>query len=178
MTKLGELSEDFYIEYFHQLPQIDVKNIRLLWHNGYWDMPLDGILLYNGRPNWFKIFHALRIDEVRNRVDPEGIVWNDHFVRYLVVELSDEQIKEEEYWHDLFRQKVGTHTNYDENGQRKIGELRPRELWNDFYERHKRREARDFSHNLVIGWFEELVGSIKQEDDNNDDESIPSPIRR
>ena len=43
-------------------------------------------------------------------------------------------------------------------------------MWNEFYEPHKMRKPRDFSNNFVVGWFEDLEGSIKQDEDNNDDD--------
>src|SRR6266498_2506822 len=162
MTKLSDLPEDFYLDDYRQLPQIDEKDIRLLWHNGYYDGPLNGILLYQGKKRWFQIFKALQTDEVRSRVDQDGTIWNEHFVRYLVLELSEEQVKEEEYWHELFRQKVSTRTDYDEDGHRKTGDVKPREMWSEFYEPYKMRDALDLSNNVVIGWFESLWGSIEQ----------------
>jgi hypothetical protein len=167
MIRLGDLPEDFYIEYYQQLPQIDEKKIRLLWHHSYFDGPINGILLYEGKTHWFKLFYPLRTDEIRSRTDKDGIVWNDYFVRYLVIELTEEQVREEEYWHELFRQKVGTHTDYDENGQRKISELKPENSQKEYFELSKTRNSIDLSNNLVIGWFEFLWGSIEKDEDIN-----------
>jgi len=167
MTKLTDIPSDFYLEYYRQLPQIDAKEVRMLWHCAYWDGPLDGILLYRGKPHWFQIFCPLQTDEMRSRVDEENVVWNDYFVRYLVIELSKEQIKEEEYWHELFRQKVGTHTDYDENGHRAIGALKPGDMWSEFYEAYKTRTPRDLSNNQIAGWFEYVAASIRQHEDED-----------
>lgn len=169
MTKLRDLSKDFYLEYYRNLTQIDEKDVKLLWHNAYYDGPLSGILLYRSKMHWFQIFEPLRTDEVRNRVDKEGVIWSDHFTRYLVVELSEEQVKEEVHWHELFQQKVGTHTDYDNSGQRIIGEVKPREMWNEFYEPYKLRRPSDLSNNIVIGWFETVWGSVKQDEEGDDE---------
>jgi hypothetical protein len=47
--------------------------------------------------------------------------------RFLVVHLTAEQLADEERWHELSREAVGTHTDYGEPG-----ELRPREGWARF----------------------------------------------
>lgn len=164
VTKLKDLPNDFYLEYYHQMPQIAESDIRLLWHMSYYDGPLDGILLYKGKMHRFQIFQPLRVDEVKDRIDPYDVLWNDHYVRYLIIELTSEQIAEEEYWHRLFQQKVGTHTDYDETGRRTIGATRPRELWNEFYELYQARKPMDLSDNVIVGWFESLWGSSLKTD--------------
>jgi hypothetical protein len=168
MTKLSDLPEDFYLEYYRRLPQIDEKDIRPLWHNDYYDGPISGILLYQERIHWFQIFLDLRTDEAQDLIDHGGIASNHHFGRYLVLQLSEEQIREETYWHELFQQKVGTHTDYNENRQRVLGALKPRDLWDEFYEPYKTRKPEDFSDNMIVGWFETRWGSIKQDEDNDD----------
>lgn len=164
MTKLADLPTDFYLEYYQQLPQIDEQDVRILWHCGYYDGPLDGILLYQEQVHWFQIFYALRTDEIRSRTDKNGTTWLDHFVRYLVVELSDEQAKEEAYWHKLFQEEVGTHTDYNEAGHRTIGALKSQDIWHEFYEAYKTRKPHDLSNNRVVGWFESLWASIEQDE--------------
>jgi hypothetical protein len=72
----------------------------------------------------------------------------------LVIELTDEQLQEEKYWNELFREKVGTHWDYDENGRHTKGELRPREMHEEYYSAAKNRKPLDLSDNAVIGWFE------------------------
>lgn len=164
MIKFGELPQDYYLQYYKNLPQIGTKDVRILWHGSYYDAPLDGICLYQGRKCWFEIFQALQIDDVRKRVDNEGVVWFDYWVRYLLVELSDDQITEEDCLHELFRQKVGTYCDYDEQEQRRVGVLKPQEVWTEFFETTKKRKPRDFSQNYVLGWFERLFGSLEEEE--------------
>ena len=72
---------------------------------------------------WFQIFQALRVDEVRSHVDEGGIVWQDHFCRYLVIDLSDAQIEVKKCWKET-----------------------------------------DLSDNIVVGWFESLWGSIREDE--------------
>lgn len=74
--------------------------------------------------------------------------------RFAIIELSEAQLREEESWHELFKEKVGNHTDYDAHGNRFIGDITPRELWKEFYDKYSSRKPRDYSNNLVVGWFE------------------------
>lgn len=148
MVKLSDLPKD----YLTKLPQIDEKEVRILWHNDYYDGPRNGVLLYQGKVYWFQIQDDIcdllpHSDEV-NEAEESG------YNRFLVIELTDEQFQEEKYWNELFRQKVGTHWDYDENGNPIKGELRSGETWKEFYSAAKNRKPLDLSNNAVIGWFE------------------------
>jgi hypothetical protein len=131
-VKLGEAKAQNAID---KLPQVDLNAIRLLWHSDYWDGALTGLLLYEERKYWFENYDD--VESTRRR--------------YLIIEISDEHLKEAEYWHELFREKVGTHTDYDENRHRNIGALKPKATWNEFYEPFQKRVAPDYSENTVIG---------------------------
>jgi hypothetical protein len=122
------------------LPKIEESHFQLLWDCDYWDGPKSGILLYQKRKLWFQMFN-------------ENAETDDHR-QFAIIELLESQLDEEEYWHELFKEKVGTHTDYDEYSKRPVGALKPREMWPEFYEIHKNRKPRDFSKNLVVGWFE------------------------
>ncbi|MBI1915895.1 MAG: hypothetical protein HYS12_14340 [Planctomycetes bacterium] len=126
----------------HNVPRIDSSEIRLLWHSGYWDGPRSGMLLYRAEECWF---------EVIAESEDDAEEWNRRFV---VLRLSAEQRAEELRWHELFREKVGLHTDYDAQGQRSVGSLQPRERWNEFYDAYRQRSPRDFSDNEVLAWFE------------------------
>jgi len=117
-----------------------MDSLKLLWHSAYWDGPIDGLLNYQGKKYWFQ-----RFDEPSDRIV---------FRRFLIIELSPDQLSEEEYWHELFRQKVGTHADYDETGRRQSYVIHPEELHNEFYDAYKNRLALDLSDNRLIGWFE------------------------
>jgi hypothetical protein len=78
----------------------------------------------------------------------------DYYRRFLIVELSDEQLREKEYWHNLFREKVGTHTDFEVQGKTLEEKLKPKETWDEFYRPYQQRKEVDLSDNLVIGWFE------------------------
>ena len=134
MTRVADIvGEKEYLS----LPRLQQTELKLLWHAGYWDGPIDGMVSYNGSKYWFQM------------CDDE-----EYYRRFLLVMLSQEQLEEEKYWHELFRRKVGRHTDYDDQGKRPTGAIKPKELAKEFYEAYKTRRPRDLSNNEVIGWFE------------------------
>ena|SRR5215471_6150250 len=84
--------------------------MRLLWHVNFWDGPLCGICLHEGRKYWFKLDKELD-DRDRSR-------------SFNVYYLTDEQINLEDSSHELWCKYVGTHCDYDENGKRDHGTLK------------------------------------------------------
>jgi len=126
-----------HIEYDH-LPRIDRADVRLLWHSDFWDGPINGLCLYQGRKCWFEAC-------------AEGEQDDGFYRRYLVLILTKGQLDEEEFWHELFRRKVGTHTDYGD-AERKV---LPRETWHEFYDEFGKRGEVDYSGNPALGWFEE-----------------------
>jgi hypothetical protein len=135
---LSELSgpEDYL-----DLPHLDKRDIRMVWHSDFWDVPISGLLLYHGEKYWFQTAGDIRYS------DSSGTI-------YLVVQLSRQQLEEEEYWHDLFRQKVGNHTDYGEYGNRTLNAQKPPNTHSEFYDAYNKRTKLDLSTNTVIGWFE------------------------
>jgi hypothetical protein len=122
-------------------PRIEPHEIRLLWHCDYWDGPISGMLVYRGEQCWFQVV-------AENETD-------DWFRRFVVIRLTPEQLADELRWHELFRQKVGLHTDYDEHGHRELDKsLHPREHWREFYDAYQHRTPHDFATNGVLGWFE------------------------
>jgi len=137
MTTFSELQRTLNL---NNLPRIEQNHFQLLWHCDYWDGVKSGVLLYQDREFWFQVF---------SESDTA-----DYYRRFAVLELSESQLQEEEYWHKLFQEKVGTHTDYDENSKRAVGALKPRDMWSEFYDAYQNRESPDFSNNIVVGWFE------------------------
>jgi hypothetical protein len=158
MIKLSEISND----YRNVLPQIDEKEVRFLWHCAYFDGPRDGVLLYQEKPHWFQIED--NDADFRGHVDSEGQKWKDWYARFLVIALTEEQFQEEAYWHELFKQKVGEYSDYDERGNRIRGDAaKPKGTSAEYFESAKNRRPRDLSNNIVVGWFERLWGSVEDD---------------
>lgn len=123
-------------------PFIPRSAVRLLWHLDYYDGPMSGMLRYRDEELWFST-----VTEARDFRSP----W---FRRYAIVRLTPEELAEVRSQHELFRRCVGTHTDYDENGTREVGALRPREMWEEFYDQAKGRPHRAYDRNECVGWFQ------------------------
>ena len=120
-------------EAYRQLPQVTPSDFQLLWHCDYWDGARSGLLLFHGERCWFEVF-AESDDE------DEPYVW---WRLFAIVRLTPERLAGEERWHTLFRQKVGTHTDYDETGVRRRGELHPPERTARFLCRARQPKANE-----------------------------------
>lgn len=123
------------------LPHVPRADVTLLWHSDYWDGPLNGLLVWRGERLWFQI--------IEENSDPEGA----RSGRFLLIRLSEQQLREEEWWHELFRQHVGTHTDY-ERADGDPGTVRPRDQHAKFYDAYAKHTPPDLSQNDVLGWFE------------------------
>jgi hypothetical protein len=119
-------------------PKIDRKDVRILWHCGYWDGPLSGIALYQGQKYWFRV--------IDRDAEPRAAALQS---------LTREQLQFEENRHTLFQQHVGTHTDYDSSGKRNVGALRPKSEWQKYYTTvPATAQQPTYEGNPIIGWFE------------------------
>lgn len=95
---------------------------RMLWHNSFWDGPLDGVCDINGVPHWFKCVNG---DEFAWRI-------------YLVFGMLPGEWEAERAHHEEWATTVGRHTEYtyDEQGRRHRRErfMAP-DGWHSWYER-------------------------------------------
>lgn len=133
---LHETTTDTY----RTLPQIPCADVTLLWHSDFWDGPLSGLIAHRGERLWFQM--------IAENNEPEA--W---YRRFALVRLSEQQLREEEWWHEMFRQHVGTHTDY-QRADGDPGTVRPRDQHAKFYDPYSKRVPPDLSANEVIGWFE------------------------
>jgi hypothetical protein len=124
--KFSDLSEQ---QNYFLLPKIDQTELKILWVDDYWDGPKSGLLEYQCHKYWFQICHE--------NEDPELTNYYRHF---LIIDLSDEQLKEEEYWHKLFREKVGHHMDGWGINKESLKTLKPQEKRAEFYDAYKARE--------------------------------------
>jgi hypothetical protein len=131
-------------DYIADYPCIDKKDVKLCYHNNYWDGPISGVLTYGGERYYFD-----QCDENEN-YDRTGDRWSR---RYLIYELTKEQFEEEDYYHNLFRTCVGIHTEYNDDGKRQIGAVNDREQWDVYYEEEAKRIPLDYKKNKIVGWF-------------------------
>lgn len=121
-----------------QIEKIDRNDVHLLWYADFWDGPINGLCLYHNKKYWF----AMLADADEDMPDTSRR-------KFLVLELSPQQLAEEERWHELFRQKVGTHCDFEEAHPK----VKPKETQREFYEEYEKRSKPDYSNNSLIGWF-------------------------
>jgi hypothetical protein len=156
MNRYPTLAPDYKSHY----PEIDTSELKIMWHCGYYDGPLDGVVQFKNKPHWFFIHYNDYV--TRTSIDEEETGWQDLYQRFLLIELSREQFEEEKYWHELFRENVGTYWDYDENGKRKRdGSFKSVSKHKEYYDAAKNRLPCDYSNNKIVGWFEWLWGSIE-----------------
>lgn len=117
-----------------------LQGVRLLFAEGYWDGPQNGLALYEGRICWFST---------------TDIDWGPRW-RYELFEMDDASVRERLTSHFEFEQYVGIHTcshlAYD--GKRLSGRVWPREGHHLFYDKYQGQPPQTPPHNGVkIGSF-------------------------
>jgi hypothetical protein len=70
---------------YRTLPQIPRADVTLLWHSSFWDDPISGLALWNGK--------RVRFQMIEQYSDPEG-AWSKPSLR---VRLSEQQLRDEEW---------------------------------------------------------------------------------
>lgn len=146
-------------------------NTRMLWHHDYWDGPISGVILWDNEMCWFSqkgddIYIKKEISEEEKleliemskkdniSLDDSDFYDYEHWREYDVYKVPDEIMNDIVFNHELFKKYVGDHTDYDENGLRPIGKLRPRELHSKFYERKEEKNVKlDLVNWRIIGEF-------------------------
>jgi hypothetical protein len=128
---------------FRAMPQVARDAVRLLWHSDFWDGPRSGMLELNGARCWFQVIAENEDQDLRG--------W---YRRFAVVRLTPEQLAKECRWHELFRERVGWHTDYVKDLPGRYEGLRPREQWQAFYVPYEKRAPLNLSSCEVIAWFE------------------------
>lgn len=133
------------------LPRLDPSDIRYRWLVDFYDGPVTGLIRYQGRSYWFE-------NPEERWAERSGTMFRGYSTprRFLVVELSQDQLAKEEYWQAEFRRYVGGYGDFDDAGQ-PVGRrgMQPVERHHLYFDRYEQRAPMDLSDNTVIGWFEE-----------------------
>jgi len=111
-----------------------------LWIDDYWDGPLSGMLVFDGKLRRFECC------DLNPRTRDVGAR------RFVVRDLAEEQVAEEERWHALFVEHVGDH--WEVQGDDRRGTVKPAEEHAKFYEPYSARSQPDYSTRPILGWFE------------------------
>jgi hypothetical protein len=121
---------------YKSFPEVRREAVRLAWIHDYYDGAISGFLIHEGK---------LRFYELCDFAEDAG-----ERRRYVIRELTEAQIRDEEKWHALFREHVGTH--WDDDAEQRT--VKPRSEWEKFYGPYNNRERVDYSTCPVLGWFE------------------------
>jgi len=113
------------------LPQINERELRILWHVDWWDGALTGLLEYRGQKCWFHFHHE---DETRCE---QGGTSHYHYVLYA---LTPQQITDAETWYR-------SRGHWDPKTQAWVG--RDQSLHNESW------NCPDLSLSMRIGWFKD-----------------------
>ena len=126
-----------------------------LWHCAYWDGPHDGMCVFKGEQIWFHLFEENEcLDDVDDDDDLDAVADAQTWWRkFALIRLTQEQWTNEHYWHDLFREHVGHHTDMAPDWKRDGKVHYPTSRHVGFYEPARKMVARDLSGNEVLGWF-------------------------
>jgi|GEM_PF-4749144 len=121
------------VEYL-KLPQINKDDIQIRWSDDWWDGYLSGVAVYKNE-NYFFIM----CDDWAFYPSKTDI--SDTARRYVLVDLSEEKLRQEQYWHDLFVKEV---TSKDGDNDKFYIPFR----------KAQEKLGQDKLDNEVIGWFE------------------------
>ncbi|GAA3915726.1 hypothetical protein [Litoribacillus peritrichatus] len=121
---------------------LQMPKLKWLWLNEFFDGPLQGIVEVEG-----KLGICCFVEESDNESE-QG--W---YRKFVVLELSDEQIKAEQYWHNEFVKYVGDHFKCNPDSSRiTVGAQKPKSEWDKFYVPYKEKYQPNFESNKVLGW--------------------------
>lgn len=112
---------------------------RLLFHSKYWDGPIDGLMMWEGKKKWFSKTHEVRvkiwlnqaeIDEYKAFCQEENVVFRkedcydlDIYNCYEVYCLPKLTLLRVIINHAIFSLCVGTHCNYTLNKKGRVAEI-------------------------------------------------------
>ena|GEM_PF-3797630 len=149
-----------------KVPEVNSTKIRFRWHGRWYDGPLDGMCIFEGKKYWFS--EGEQLDEfTRDRIDSCGEQVRDYFRRYFLIELTADQLEEKEHWHKLSAEMGGIGSEYDETTQRWARTPNPnvsKEASANYFEMVANAKPTDLSRNTVVGWFEFLWGTLDKDE--------------
>lgn len=108
---------------------------RWLWHSDYYDGPLTGMVLYEGKEVWAEAAEECRhvVEAPEDDEDHDYISTCGFYRRYRITRLTAAAHAETTRRHELFRQMVGRHCDHLPDGRR-AAEFESPPGWHDFYD--------------------------------------------
>lgn len=140
-----------------QLREDSKGETRLLYHLNYWDGPISGVCLYNGKKCYFSALRDIYDEDDMKMTDDEWIEYclylakggyivdkddrdyNSWYRVFAIYDTPDNIIEILEENHKLFQEHVGTHCDYDFNGRRNINSVKHSSNFDKFYKADKRK---------------------------------------
>lgn len=125
-----------------RLPKLSPSDLRLLWVNDWYDGPLEAVVEHGGA----RCLMVLHHHEVAS----------DTPYKWVVFELTPEQLAEEQKWHALYVEHVGDHWCFhDASAVPHPPPAQPRDP-ERFQTLYESRESVDLSSNVALGWTDEM----------------------
>ena len=123
---------------YKTLPQAEGR-IQLLWVDGWWDGPLNGMCEYKGERLYYDLASADN---------------DDNSYHYVLFRLSPEQLQQEEERHRDFVEYVGNHYSYPPGENKRYGHdtMKPQSEWDKFYNKHKDESPHVFVKEQAVVW--------------------------
>lgn len=144
-----------------QLPDL-TDRVWMLWHAHYWDGPLSGYVKVDNETGYwvkmedefrYQLFVSAECADCPNKTN--RYCCDQHVGRiFLVYKLTPEQEQAFLADHELFREHVGTHTDYYDGeegpGRRELGAVKPRDQWDAYY-KHSHPDKDDLDATQIVG---------------------------
>lgn len=126
-------------KYKNEVTKVPSKELTFLWFDHFYDGMLSGILEYKNKKCRFEIITDYEKQQIRPRI-------------FAILELTNEQVEDENHWHQLFEQHVGCHSV---SPGKDAVLWRPQSEHHLFYEPYQKRKKPNYKASRVIGWYGE-----------------------
>lgn len=91
--------------------QQQLKNVKIMWHIGYYDGPLSGVLFYNNEIHYFKMTEEYGLKPTDPEDEESDTDWG-WYRKHAIYELSNDDKVRLVTTHALWQAHVGLHTDY------------------------------------------------------------------
>ena len=132
---LKELRNSFD-SYKKNIEEVNYDEITFLYIGDYYDGMLEGMLEYQSNKYRFEI-----ITDYKKISNPRI---------FAIIILTEEEIKDEEYWNGQFDKYVGNHNNLTTTED---NILKPSSEHHLFYDEYNKRQKNKYEYNIVKGWY-------------------------
>lgn len=125
-----------------RLPKLSPTDLRLLWVNDWYEGPLEAVVELRGARCLMVLHHQ--------------DVAAENPYRWVIFELTPDQLADEQKWHGLYVEHVGDHWCFhDATVLPHAAPVQPRDP-ERFHALYKDREDLDLSSNVALGWTDEM----------------------